>query len=132
MKLSIIWLFSLNFLLWQPIFAPQADFLLKPSSDYLRILSSHDLDFERDCDLKQGFLGYVTDNKFNNKIDSTESLLKPVFVVLNTKFLSIFENENATSLIKSIDLRYIQTPERLQQINKEFVCFQILLNPKGP
>ena len=50
----------------------------------------NDLDFERDSDIKHSFLGYITDNKSNNKRDSTESLLKPIFSVLNSKSLSIF------------------------------------------
>ena len=100
--------------------------LFKSTDDYKQVLSSHDLDFNQNCELKQGFLGYIT------QIQQDEGLTaRPAFIVLNKKIISIFENENASSLIKTIDLKYINYP-LIPKKWKNLLCFQIPLDSSGP
>lgn len=97
--------------------------LKTPSNSYFQALSSHDLDYQRPCDLKQGFLGSIT------QIHNKTIYIKPIFLVLNPKYLSLFQNESLTSLIRSIELQAIQTPEKPSEWGN-LLCFKLPINPK--
>lgn len=53
---------------------------------------------------------------------------RPVFVVLNKQILSLFENENVNSLIKSINIKTLSHPAVVVALNK-YHCFQLFDTP---
>jgi len=59
------------------------------------------------------------------KSDKHETMIlhaRPVFVVLNKQILSLFENENVNSLIKSINIKTLSHPAVVVALNK-YHCF---------
>ena len=113
MKFLLISLFVLIFVFSfsKPIF--------KPTPSFTNTLGNHDLDFEQDCELKQGFLGLgeLRDN-------GTTLQARPVFAVLNRRILSLFGDEKVTSLIGTIDMRFIGLPERPKDWG-DLLCFRL-------
>lgn len=87
------------------------------------------LEYTELCQIKQGFLNLVTDYQpvSPDQPNMGANLLpllsiKKVFVVLNKQTLSIFENSNVNSLIKTINVAQIGSnmrPKRLESAN----CF---------
>jgi len=71
----------------------------------------HDLDYEADCDIKQGFLlvlkklemGVARDKKLTLRLNLEEN-----FIEINEKTLSIFLDENPESLKESFSLKSIE------------------------
>jgi len=74
------------------------------------------LELEDPCKIKQGFLSYVL------RYEGNVIRAQPVFAVLNTKNLALFENENVDALIKSINYKRIAEPKLLTKWDK-FHCF---------
>lgn len=60
----------------------------------------------KECELKQGYLGLVTDIAPGDKFKLTQPILtaKACFVVLNKKSLSFFNKENINALVKTVDI----------------------------
>lgn len=97
-----------------------SQYVLKISPSDSKILSNHDMDFYKECELKQSYLGVVS-NILNNK----EAVLKPIFIVLDLKFFSLFENENSSTLIRNIDFQSLEityNPQKFENLG----CFQIM------
>lgn len=96
-------------------------------TDTFQLLSNHDLDFFRECSLKQGYLGVVS-----QKNQEKNSTIEPIFAILTPKFFSLFENESTTSLIKALDLkslRILDSHQEIPQKTKKFSCFRVT-NPE--
>lgn len=78
------------------------------------LLNRHDLDYDEQCVLKQGYLAqvlsvndkqkFLKDEAGQNAVSQTFITMRPVFTVLNKQTLSIFENENVDGLLYSIPL----------------------------
>jgi len=123
MKFSIIqafYIFSIEVL----VFSTKIIFKEKPGLS--KSLSNHDLDFDKSCELKQGYLGFMDEVLKNNEFH-----IKPIFAILNMKYFSIFENDTATTLIKTIDLRYIRSPEKPKEWGNN-LCFKLLVDSNEP
>lgn len=93
--------------------------IFKPTASFKNTLGNHDLDFEQNCELKQGFLGLgeLRDN-------GTILLARPIFAVLNQRILSLFEDEKVSSLIGTVDMRFIGQPERPKDWS-DVLCFKV-------
>jgi hypothetical protein len=75
---------------------------------YKYFINTHNLDFEKKCEIKQGHLNMI------QKLDQTQGTnnvklhVEPVFVVLNTETLSIFEIDKVETLKDTLKLQNIK------------------------
>ena len=81
-----------------------------------------DLEMTKECDIKQGYVGLVTD--VNTEKGRNEPILtaKAVFAILNKKSLSFFAKENINSLIKTVDISHLK-PSYYPTAWKGLYCF---------
>lgn len=98
------------------------------------LLSRHDLDYDEQCVLKQGYLAQVlsvntkqsfTKNDTDKGVEQTFITMRPVFTVLNKQTLSIFENENVDGLLYSIPLTKIPSSCVYPKWKSTF-CFSVV------
>lgn len=83
------------------------------------------------CNIKQGFIAMLTNLNLpveHKSVRGTVLHAQQAFVVLNKDSLSVFENQNANSLIKTVNLKTIDVPKK-PLIWNNFHCFQ--LSPKA-
>lgn len=71
------------------------EILIMKNEHFPSMDSLHSLDFEKLCDIKQGYL----------LRKEAEMTLSPVFGVINKESLSLYENDNVNSLITSYPLK---------------------------
>ena len=102
--------------------------------------ASADSEYEDTCKIKQGHLGIVTrkekpgdSNRNSINLDGGPQIfhVRPVFAVLNTKTLSLFDNEHVTNLYKAVTLDHVtHTQEEPELTLSKIWCFDVYRGPK--
>lgn len=84
-----------------------------------------ELEVTKDCELKQGYLGLVTeiDNSYGDKLPILTA--KAVFTVLNKKSISFFNKENINSLVKTVDIVHLK-PSYYPTTWEGLFCWQLV------
>lgn len=84
-----------------------------------------DLEMTKECELKQGYVGLVTDVYKEPKRQYPILTARAVFAVLNKKSLSFFSKENINSLVKTVDISHMK-PSYYPTAWKGLYCFQLV------
>jgi len=84
-----------------------------------------DLEATKECVLKQGFLGLVTDVSTDKTSKEPILTAKASFAVLNKRTLSFFNKENMNSLVNTVDITHLK-PSYYPVEWKGLFCWQLV------
>ena len=84
-----------------------------------------ELEVTKECELKQGYLGLVTDTDTTFGLKNPILTAKAVFAVLNKKSISFFNKENINSLIKTVDIQHLK-PSYYPTSWQGLFCWQLV------